>query len=65
MVHNKEIIESGLLSTVDGVGAGLINLSNQEFSDLTESIQPLTDPKALDHFNEMPKNVPRVLPLND
>jgi len=63
MVHNKEIIEAGVSSTVDGVVANPINLSDQEFSDLMEFLQSLTDPKALDHFNRATENVPSGLPL--
>ncbi len=65
MVHNKEIIETGVLNTVDGVVANPINLSDQEFSDLMEFLQSLTDPKALDRYNEIPKKVPSRLPLYD
>jgi cytochrome c peroxidase len=65
MVHNKKIIEAGVSSTVDGVVANPINLSDQEFSDLMEFLQSLTDPKALDHFNRIPENVPSGLPLHN
>jgi cytochrome c peroxidase len=65
MVHNKEIIEAGVLNTVDGVVASPINLSDQEFSDLMEFLQSLTDPKALKRDNEILENVPSGLPLYD
>lgn len=65
MVHDKEIIAAGVLSTVDGVIASPINLSDQEFSDLMEFLQSLTDPKALDQLSEIPENVPSGLPLRD
>jgi cytochrome c peroxidase len=64
MVHNREIIAAGVLNTVDGVVANPIDLSDQEFSDLMEFLQSLTDPKVLDWYNEIPKKVPSGLPLN-
>jgi cytochrome c peroxidase len=64
-VHNEEIIGAGVLSKVDGVVARPINLRDQEFSDLVEFLQSLTDPKALDQVNRIPENVPSGLPLHD
>jgi cytochrome c peroxidase len=51
MVHNKEIIEAGVLNTIDGVVANPLNLNDQEFSDLMDFLQSLTDPKALDRYS--------------
>ena len=65
MVHNEEMIKAGVLNTVDGVVANPINLSDQEFSDLMEFLQSLTDPKALEQYNEIPEKVPSGLPLHD
>jgi hypothetical protein len=65
MVHNKEIIEAGVLNTIDGVVANPINLNDQEFSDLMDFLQSLTDPKALDRYNEIPEKVPSGLPPYD
>lgn len=63
MVHNEEIIAAGMLNAFDGVVASPIDLSDQEFSNLMEFLNILTDPKALDRQNEMPRKVPSHLPL--
>jgi cytochrome c peroxidase len=65
MVHNKEIIEAGVLNTIDGVVAIPINLSDREFSDLLDFLHSLTDPKALDQYSEIPEKVPSGLPIYD
>lgn len=65
MVHDKEVIEAGVLNTVDGAVASPTDLSDQEFSDLMEFLQSLTDPKVLDRYNEIPEKVPSGLPLSD
>jgi len=65
MVHNKEIIGAGVLNTIDGVVANPINLNDQEFSDLMDFLQSLTDPKALDQYGGIPGTVPSGLPVYD
>ncbi len=65
MVHNKEIIEAGVLNSVDGTVANPISLSDQELSDLMDFLRALTDPKALDEYSEIPNEVPSGLPVHD
>ncbi|MBI4228196.1 MAG: cytochrome-c peroxidase [Deltaproteobacteria bacterium] len=65
MVQNKEMIEAGALITIDGVMANPINLNDQEFSDLMDFLQSLTDPKALDQYSKIPGEVPSGLPIYD
>ena len=48
MVLNDEIIAAGILNAFDGVVASPIGLSDQEFSNIMEFLNALTDPKALD-----------------
>jgi hypothetical protein len=44
------------------VVANPIDLSDEEFPDLMEFLQSLTDPKVIDPYNEIPEKVPSGLP---
>lgn len=64
MVRNNEIINAGVLNTLDGGVANKKNLSDQDFHDLMDFLNSLTDPKSSDATYEIPDGVPSGLPVN-